>query len=42
MTGRGNIMRFNRKTKKIISSIIIIIVVLAMVIPMLASALYSF
>ncbi len=35
-------MRFNRKTKKIISSIIIIIVVLAMVIPMLASALYSF
>lgn len=35
-------MKFNRKTKKIISSIIIIIVVLAMVIPMLASALYTF
>jgi len=35
-------MKFNRKTKKIISSVIIIIVVLAMVIPMLASALYSF
>lgn len=35
-------MKFNRKTRKIISSIIIIIVVLAMVIPMLASALYSF
>ncbi len=35
-------MRFNRKTKKIISSIIIIIVVLAMLIPMFASALYSF
>lgn len=35
-------MRFNRKTKKIISSIIIIIVVLAMIIPMFASALYSF
>lgn len=35
-------MKFNRKTQKIISSIIIIIVVLAMVIPMLASALYSF
>lgn len=35
-------MKFTRKTKKIISSIIIIIVVLAMVIPMLASALYSF
>lgn len=42
MICRGSIMRFNRKTKKIISSIIIIIVVLAMVIPMLASALYSF
>lgn len=35
-------MKFNRKTKKIISSIIIIIVVLAMLIPMFASALYSF
>ncbi len=35
-------MKFNRKTRKIISSVIIIIVVLAMVIPMLASALYSF
>ncbi len=35
-------MKFNRKTRKIISSIIIIIVVLAMVIPMLASALYTF
>lgn len=35
-------MRFNRKTKKIISSIIIIIVVLAMLIPMFVSALYSF
>jgi len=35
-------MKFNRKTKKIISSVIIVIVVLAMVIPMLASALYSF
>lgn len=33
-------MRFNRKTKKIISSIIIIIVVLAMLIPMFVSALY--
>ena len=42
MVCRGIIMRFNRKTKKIISSVIIIIVVLAMVIPMLASALYSF
>lgn len=30
---------FNRKTRKIISSIIIIIVVLAMVIPLLVSAL---
>lgn len=30
---------FNRKTRKIISSIIIIIVVLAMVIPMLVSGL---
>lgn len=35
-------MKFNRKTRKIISSIIIIIVVLAMVIPMLTSALYTF
>lgn len=35
-------MKFNRKTKKIISSVIIIIVVLAMLIPMFASALYSF
>lgn len=35
-------MKFSRKTKKIISSIIIIIVVLAMLIPMFASALYSF
>lgn len=35
-------MKFNRKTRKIISSIIIILVVLAMVIPMLASALYTF
>lgn len=35
-------MRFNKKTRKIISSIIIIIVVLAMLIPMFASALYSF
>ena len=35
-------MKFNRKTRKIISSVIIIIVVLAMVIPMLASALYTF
>ncbi len=35
-------MKFNRKTRKIISSVIIIIVVLAMIIPMLASALYSF
>lgn len=35
-------MRFSRKTKKIISSIIIIIVVLAMLIPMFVSALYSF
>ena len=42
MVCRGIILRFNRKTKKITSSIIIIIVVLAMVIPMLASALYSF
>ena len=42
MVCRGIIMRFNRKTKKIISSIIILVVVLAMVIPMLASALYSF
>lgn len=30
---------FNRKTRKIISSIIIIIVVLAMVIPLIVSAL---
>lgn len=35
-------MRFNKKTRKIISSIIIIIVVLAMLIPMFASALYPF
>lgn len=35
-------MKFNRKTRKIISSIIIILVVLAMIIPMLASALYTF
>lgn len=35
-------MRFNRKTKKIISAVIIIIVVLAMLIPMFVSALYSF
>ena len=35
-------MKFNRKTRKIISSVIIIIVALAMVIPMLASAFYSF
>ncbi len=35
-------MKFNRKTKKIISSVIIIIVVLAMVVPMFVSALYSF
>jgi len=35
-------MRFNRKTKKIISSIIIILVVLAMLVPMFASALYSY
>ncbi len=35
-------MKFNKRTKKIISSIIIIIVVLAMLIPMFASALYSF
>lgn len=35
-------MKLNRKTRKIISSVIIIIIVLAMVIPMLASALYSF
>lgn len=35
-------MKWNRKTRKIISSIIIIIVVLAMIVPMLASALYSF
>ncbi len=35
-------MKFNKKTRKIISSVIIIIVVLAMVIPMLASAFYSF
>ncbi len=35
-------MRFNRKTRKIISSIIIVLVVLAMLVPMFASALYSF
>lgn len=35
-------MKFNRRTRKIISSVIIIIVVLAMVIPMLVSAFYSF
>ncbi len=33
-------MKLNRKTKKIISSVLIVIIVLAMVIPMLASALY--
>lgn len=35
-------MKFNKKTRKIISSIIIILVVLAMIVPMFASALYSF
>lgn len=39
---RGIGMKFNKKTRKIISSIIIILVVLAMIIPMFASALYSF
>lgn len=42
MLRNGDNMKFNRKTRKIISSVIIIIVVLAMVIPMLASAFYSF
>lgn len=42
VTARGIIMKWNRKTKKIISSVIIIIVVLAMIIPMLASALTTF
>lgn len=35
-------MKWNRKTKKIMSSIIIILIVLAMIIPMFASALTSF